>query len=105
VTQAGRSYYQPTPLDFLILEALPEKGVLGGVHWAGRPVKHVREQINEGLPEGAEALGVNPIQARMRSMKVEGLVEDFASHGSGRIWARTVAGSDFLVRKDEVLGS
>lgn len=105
MTQAGRSYYNATPLDFLMLEAMPEKGILGGVHWAGRPVKHIRQSINEALHEGVEEVGTSTIHSRMRSMKVAGLVEDFQSHGGGRIWARTPAGTVHLGRKAEVLGS
>jgi hypothetical protein len=105
VTQAGQTYYQPTPLDFLILEALPDKGIIGGVHWAGRPVRHVLAEINRQLPEGAEAVGVSTMQARMRSMKVAGYVTDFPSHGSGRIWAVTPEGRAFAGRKEEVLGA
>lgn len=98
------SNYQPTPLDFAILERLPDKGILGGVHWAGRPLKHVRSDINAGLPEGAEPVAITTIQARTRTMKLQGYVEDFASHGSGRIWARTPAGAEFLATKEAVLG-
>jgi hypothetical protein len=104
VTQAGQTYYRPTPLDFEILAALPPKGILGGVHWAGRPARHVREQINERLPEGTPPVKVSTIQARLRSMKIAGYVEDFQSHGSGRIWALTTDGREHLGRREEVLG-
>lgn len=103
MTKPGTNYYSPTPLDFLILEAIPEKGILGGVHWAGRPSRHIQEDLNEHL--GADTrVGASTIMARLRSMKVAGYVEDFASHGSGRIWARTPEGTAHLARKAQVLG-
>lgn len=104
MTKTGETYYSPTPLDFLLLQALPQKGVLGGVHWAGRPARHVRDEINEALESGV-VVAVSTVQARLRSMKVAGHVEDFPSHGSGRIWARTVSGSELLSRREEVLGA
>jgi hypothetical protein len=105
VTKAGNRYYQPTPLDFQMLEAMPPKGILGGVHWAGRPARHLQEDINDALPDGVKPLGTSTIQARLRSMKVAGYVEDFQAHGGGRIWARTTEGSAFLARREQVLGS
>lgn len=97
--------YRPLPLDFQILEELPDKGVLGGVHWAGRPLKHVRISINEHLPEGFPPVAMSVIQARTRSMKLAGLVEDFPATSVGLIWARTAAGVEVLATKAEVLGS
>lgn len=105
MTAKGTTYYQPLPVDFLILEALPAKGILGGVHWAGRPVKHVLQDIHDGMPaEAREHVGTSTLMARLRSMKVAGHVEDFASVGSGRIWARTPDGTALLATKSEVLG-
>lgn len=105
MTPPGKQHYSPTPLDFLILGKLPMKGILGGVHWAGRPLKHVRDDINQALPEGAPPVAMSTIQARSRSMKTVGYLEDFASHGSGRIWAKTAAGVAFEATKDQVLGA
>lgn len=102
MTNAG-TYYSPTPLDFVLLEKLPDKGILGGVHWAGRPVKHIRQEINEALPEGVPTLTADAIVARLRSMKIAGFTEDFAATG-GRIWARTPQGLAHLGRKAELLG-
>lgn len=96
--------FRPTPLDFLILEALPEKAILGGVHWAGRPVKHVVADINESTPIGAPLVTSSMAQSRVRSMKVAGYVSDFPSHGSGRIWAKLPAARDLQRRKSELLG-
>lgn len=105
MTQAGQTYYQPTPLDFALLAALPPQGVIGGVHWAGRPAKHVRQEINEALPEGTPPIPMSTVQARLRSMKVAGFCETYRSHGAGMIWAATPAGVAHLARREEVLGS
>lgn len=96
--------YSPTPLDFLLLEQVPDDGILGGVHWAGRPLKHVRDSINAGLPDGVEPVATSTMQSRARTLKLAGYVIDHPSHGSGRIWARTPAGAEFLNTKAEVLG-
>lgn len=96
-------YYSPIPLDFVILDLIPAKGILGGVHWAGRPVRHVTEEINR-RPGLAEVNG-QIVGGRLRSLKVGGYVEDFAAAASQRIWARTPAGSEFLARREEVLGA
>lgn len=97
--------HNATPLDFLIVERLPDKGILGGVHWAGRPLKHVRDEINAGLPDDAPSVTTATIQSRTRVLKLHGYVEDFPSHGSGRIWAVTPAGREFAVTKEAVLGA
>jgi hypothetical protein len=100
-SKAG-SYYRPMPLDFAILGLLPAKGIIGGVHWAGVPARHVARDINADLPSGADRLGTPEITARLRSMKVAGLIEDFQAVGP-MIWARTPEGTDLLARRDEVL--
>ena len=96
-------YYTPTPLDFAILENLPEKGILGGLRWAGRPAKYVREDINRDAPKDL-AVTISEVQARLRSMHVEGHIEPFAGSGGSKIWARTEKGTAFLADKEEVLG-
>lgn len=103
MTDKGRDYYMPMPLDFAVLERLPDKGILGGVHWAGRPVKHLVDEINQAA--GAEGAHVdnNMVTSRLRSMKIAGLVEVFPATGA-RIWARTTAGRELLGRREEVLG-
>lgn len=96
--------YRPVPLDFLLLAAMPEKGMVGGIHWQGRRVKDLRDQILEenGLARGE--LTSSQVQARLRALAVEGHVENFQSIGKGVIWARTISGSAHLDRKAELLG-
>jgi hypothetical protein len=97
------NYYRPTPLDFALLERMPDKGIIGGVHWAGRRVKHLVEDINDGV-EPQHAVKTSEVQARMRAMKVAGYVVPFTAVG-GRIWARTPEGAEHLKTKAEVLGA
>lgn len=101
--RAGQ-FYSPVPLDFVVLDLLPEKAIIGGVHWAGVPVRHLVRDVNATMPQGAAALGESTVSARLRSMKVAGYVEDFKATG-GRIWARTPDGSVHLARRSEVLGA
>jgi hypothetical protein len=92
--------FRATPLDFLLLEKIPEKGIIGGVHWAGRPVRHLVQEINH---EGDVRVTSPMLNSRMRSMKMRGFVVDFQSHGGGNIWARTPDGTAFLKTKEAVL--
>lgn len=101
-TKAG-SYFSPTPLDFEILARLPEKGIIGGVHWRGEMVRHLVREINASLPDGVPRLSDTGVSARLRSMAVVGYVENFAATG-GRIWAKTPAGAAFEQTRTEVLG-
>lgn len=100
MTASVTNYYSPTPLDFAVLGLLPDKAIIGGAHWAGRPVKHIVADLNGSLD--VEVTGTDVV-ARLRSMKVAGYVEDFAATGS-RIWARTAAGVEHLGKREEVLG-
>jgi len=97
------NFYKAQPVDFILLEKLPEVGMIGGIHWKGRQVKDLRQEIIDG---GVDAgLVTNPfITARIRSMSLEGLVKQFGGHNSGNIWARTEKGTAFLARRDEILG-
>jgi hypothetical protein len=102
------NYYRPVPLDFAILEALPDKGMIGGIHWKGLMAKHVRQAILDAIPElDGTDLKPTTVASRLRSMNVEGLVEPFAAIGSSgtQIWARTPEGVEYLARKEEVLGA
>lgn len=100
------SYYKPLPLDFELLERMPEKGMIGGLHWRGRRARDIRADMLEAHPDLQELLTVSMVQSRLRSMNVAGYVENFASIGAGGsvIWARTTKGSEFLKQKEEVLG-
>lgn len=113
-------YYKPTPLDFLLLERLPEKGLIGGLHWKGRRARDLRQEVlddlaaemraaaheqwdNNAPPLEMPELTSSQVMARLRSLHVAGYVENFTSIGQGAIWARTVAGTAFLQTREEVL--
>jgi hypothetical protein len=102
--------YEPLPADFLILELLPDQGLIGGIHYKGRLVREVRKDLveNSGID-----VPTSLIQTRMRSMALAGLVRKFTGATTGRdagkssttnIWARTPKGKTFMGRKDEFLG-
>jgi hypothetical protein len=80
--------YAPWPLDFKLLAMMPEIGTIGGVHWRGRRVRDLTEELNA---EGVE-VDTNLVAARIRSMSAAGLVKQFGNRGTGRIWAKTPAG-------------
>jgi hypothetical protein len=97
--------YMPTPLDFRLLEMMPAKGMIGGVHWKGRRVKDLLDELIDGEPELAQYLTSSSLMARMRSMHVAGFVEPFRGTGNqSNIWARTPMGTEYMARKEEVLG-
>ena len=76
-------FYRPMPLDFKILELLPEKGMIGGVHWQGRRVKDVRKQILEDEEiTDPTIVPTSLVQSRLRSMHVAELVENFPAAGN-----------------------
>lgn len=103
----SNKHYRPVPADFLLLELLPEKGMIGGLHWKGRQVNSLVTEINEGLSGGGQnGLRVSSgfIQARLRSMHVAGFVSAHPASG-GNIWARTPAGADYLGMKEKVLNA
>jgi hypothetical protein len=98
-SRAGE-YYAPMPIDFTLLEKLPEKGTIGGVHWKGRRIRDLVPEI------GIDGVDSNFVSARLRSMASakEPLVAQFPAAGDARIWARTPAGSALVKDKDEILG-
>src|SRR4051812_24039480 len=109
MTAKGRLNYRPQPVDFQLLELLPDKGMIGGVHWRGRQARDIRQEIldhsnGELTPD---MLTIGFVQGRLRAMTVAGYVESFGGSGTGgkNIWARTPDGVAFLEYKDEVLGS
>jgi hypothetical protein len=107
--------YRPAPIDFRILDKLPDRGLIGGIRWRGRRVKDIREEIIAELraelgSQADEVLGdltMNFFMARVRSMHVAGLVENYGGTGIGgtSIWARTEDGVAFMDTREEVLGS
>jgi len=99
-------YYRPIPIDFLLLEVIPERGLIGGVHWRGRLVSDIIDELAVREDIDGSSITSSMVQSRMRSMRLAGYVEPFEATGAaGRsIWARTKAGSEYLARRDEVLG-
>jgi hypothetical protein len=95
-------------VDFLLLEKLPDKGMLGGIHWNGRRVKDLVDEINESLNNGLKVTS-SFVQARLRAMHVAGYVSKHPGsssqeNGGGQnVWARTLAGQEFLKTKASVL--
>jgi hypothetical protein len=93
--------YQPWPVDFPILELLPEDGVLGGVHWKGRRVKDVVDELRDQDLDVTSDL----VASRMRSMNAGGVtIARPAGGGSAKVWARTTKGSTMLRNKEDYIG-
>lgn len=88
--------YVPWPLDIRCLELLPDEGLIGGVHHAGRRVVALVDDINDEA--GQKLVSSGQVQGRLRTMKLVGLVKNFPATG-GSVWARTVAGKRFLVKQ------
>lgn len=87
------------PIDFLLLEGMPEQGTIGGVHWKGRRVADLTVEITEATDT---TMTSGFVQGRMRAMKLYGFVADYPATGP-RVWARTPAGSELLGRKEALL--
>lgn len=116
VSFEGGGYYEPLPLDFEILSFLPEKGLIGGIHWKGRRVRDVAEEVNEGvrktmLTEGEQEppsdifVKSTTIQSRLRAMQVAGLVKGFPGTGQGeRIWAKLPKAAELIRHKEAYIG-
>jgi hypothetical protein len=100
------SYYDPIPVDFLILAKLPDAGMIGGVHWKGRLVRDIWDEIVKNDLNGDRALvASSTVTARLRSMESANLVGSYrANKGGYRIWARTAQGTEHLSNRDEILG-
>jgi len=102
------TYYEPVPVDFLILAKLPDAGMLGGVHWKGRLAKDDHDEITAKELDGdATLLNHSLVMSRMRSMHAAGFVNSYSSGSVNglKVWARTPAGAEHLARKDEILGA
>lgn len=99
-SRAG-TYYRPQPIDFVLLEKMPQVGTIGGLHWKGRRVADLRQEL---LDEGADAelVTMELVGARIRSMHVEGLVRNFSAV-KATIWARTPKGDEHLANRDKVM--
>jgi len=99
----SKDYFTPLPLDFKLLEMLPAKGMIGGVHWRGRRTGDLYKQLVEAEPELKDYISATSISARMRSLHVAGYVQNFNGSNGQKIWARTPEGEAFLATKEEVL--
>lgn len=96
---AGRHYpmtmerYKPWPLDIRLLELLPDQGLIGGVHHAGRTAHAMMDEINQAA--GQALVTGTQIGTRLRVMREIGLTQNFPATG-GRVWAKTPAGKKWL---------
>jgi hypothetical protein len=89
-------YYRPHPLDFELLKRLPREGSQLGFHVLALTVAALRESLNRDVPKEAH-LTSSQLQARLRSMKVAGLVTAARVFGAGGTngWQRTIKGEKF----------
>lgn len=94
------SHYEYWPLDFVLLEMLPDKGLLGGLHWKGRLTRDLAREINNSVEEGPRMTS-NGVGKRLRVLKAFGVVEDFPSGQGQRIWARVPEKATALLAKKE----
>lgn len=100
--------YRPMPVDFMLLAKLPEKGMIGGVHWKGRLAAHLqKEMLAEANGElTADMIPMSFVTSRLRSMAIAGYTVNYPAAGNAAvIWARTDKGTELLGRKEEVLGT
>lgn len=88
--------YVPWPLDIRVLELLPDEGLIGGVHHAGRKASAIRNEINEVAGENIVTSG--QVSGRMRTMEMLGMVVSNPATG-GIVWARTKTGKQWLLRR------
>lgn len=88
--EQGR-YEFVVPLDFVILEALPNQGeLLGGLIPLGRTVPDVVEQVLGG------ALDSPGVSARLRSLEAAGYTNSVKLGKGDRGWQRTPQGVQAL---------
>lgn len=99
-------YYRPLPLDFLILEVIPERGLIGGIQWKGWRVMDILDNLMEREDIDGSILSTPMIQSRLRSMRIAGYVQSFeTTAANGRsVWARSKEGTAHLEKRDEILG-
>jgi hypothetical protein len=89
----NKTGYEPWPLDYKLLELLPDAGIIGGVHYKGRRARDLLKEITSEIGEGI--LNIAQLQSRLRVLKMNGYAEKFPASG-GDIWARTSEGVKFL---------
>jgi hypothetical protein len=85
--------YDPWPLDLRLLELMPDEGLIGGVHHAGRTIKGMVKQINDEVQQNV--VTTSQAQPRARILREVGYADHKPASG-GRVWARTPAGKKFL---------
>lgn len=103
---SGLLNYEPWPIDFAILDVLPDQGLIGGLHNKGKSVKAFVAEMNKktGLAGTENAATSTGVSARCRVLREVGYAETFPATG-GRIWARTPQGAEFLKKHKEEVGS
>ena len=80
------------PLDYLILEALPDEGtMLGGFIPLGETVRSLKTTTFKALPRAADTLG-----GRLRAMEVYGMTKSVVMPGESRGWQKTKLGKKTL---------
>lgn len=80
------------PLDYMILEQLPEQGTtLGGLVPLGGTVRDLKNTTFKSLPNAADTLG-----GRLRALEAYGMVVSVVMPGSSRGWQRTPFGQKTL---------
>lgn len=89
-------YYEPHPLDYELLQRMPEEGAMLGYHTLGMTVKHALKELNKDVPLAAR-LTAEEVSARVRSMHVVGYVAKVKLLGTGGTlgWQRTPKGTAF----------
>lgn len=85
--------YEPWPLDFRLLELMPNVGLVAGVHNAGRSAVALRDAINEVA--GEDVVTSSQVSARLRVMRMAGLCDSAPATGN-QVWARTALGVQML---------
>lgn len=85
------------PLDFLILEKLPEEGTqFGGLYQLGETTRSVEKALREEHPAFAEIPSTN-LHSRFTSMNQAGLLHKVKALGrEGSAWQRSQLGEEAL---------
>lgn len=100
--KAARGEYQLIePLDYKIMEALPEEGAMfAELYPLGETVANIAKKLPKA---GGKPLPSSLIQTRIRMMKVQGLVINTNSVGGSRgsVWQRTKVGTEVFNRWKE----
>jgi hypothetical protein len=92
--------YEVTPMDLAILAELPDEDQMLGFNYVGKQVSHLVRVLTHKA--GVDTPSPQ-IQARLRTMKLNGLSVDRpgVSSGGKRIWQRTPLGKQVLDERGE----